>query len=665
MIMQMTDKDRALICGLPFSCAPEQWPFSFVYNGEKIHGLPGCETEQENSGTKTVRLKIGGQMTVTAEIRFYPDFPAAEWILWFRNDGDRDSGLLEQVHAADLDFYGISPRLITNSGDTQREDGYTDTVTVLENGTSLTQGSAGGRPCQNAFPYQRLLFGEYGYHIAIGWPGQWTSTWRGTAEGAHLEAGQETLRTVLRPGETVRTPRMCIMAFEGDLERGINLWRRWYFAHVIPRIKGEPVPFMTSTNEGKGIEFTETTEEQQISAIDRMTEAGIQPDLWWIDAGWYPCMLDGKPVWQKTGTWEPDPERYPRGLGPVGKRAKEAGMAFLTWFEPERVYPGTWLAEHHPEWMLHRKHPEEIFRNRPENMLLNLSEKACTDWLVQHISGIIRESGITVYRQDYNISPLPFWRENEAENRAGMLENLYVQGYLRYWDALREAFPDMIIDSCASGGRRNDLESMRRAVPMHQTDYGYGHHPTKQKYAQHLYSWIPYFRGFCHSWDLENGEYAWPDWDEPAPRMCVDEFDLLNTIAPMMALASYIRIKDHPEWVETQKRVMKLYREIRHMLRGDFYSLGERHCDPGKWSAWQFYIPESGEGMLQFFRNTQCPQESFTAVLRGLEPETTYVFRNGLSGECRRMTGREAMSEGFRETMDRRNASLWIYKAGK
>ena len=46
-----------------------------------------------------------------------------------------------------------------------------------------------------------------------------------------------------------------------------------------------------------------------------------------------------------------------------------------------------------------------------------------------------------------------------------------MEGYLAYWDELRRRHPDMLIDSCASGGRRNDLETMRRAVPLLRSDY--------------------------------------------------------------------------------------------------------------------------------------------------------------------------------------------------
>ena len=68
-----------------------------------------------------------------------------------------------------------------------------------------------------------------------------------------------------------------------------------------------------------------------------------------------------------------------------------------------------------------------------------------------------------------------------------------MQGYLAYWDALRQRHPKLMIDSCASGGRRNDLETMRRAVPLHPTDYNYGHLAAKQAFHQSLFQWIPYF----------------------------------------------------------------------------------------------------------------------------------------------------------------------------
>ncbi|MGI6692182.1 MAG: hypothetical protein ACOX63_15265 [Christensenellales bacterium] len=72
---------------------------------------------------------------------------------------------------------------------------------------------------------------------------------------------------------------------------------------------------------------------------------------------------------------------------------------------------------------------------------MNLGIRECTDWLIEKIDRMIKEYGIGVYRQDCNLPLLRYWRENEASDRQGINENMYVQGYLRYWDALLERNP--------------------------------------------------------------------------------------------------------------------------------------------------------------------------------------------------------------------------------
>ena len=76
-----------------------------------------------------------------------------------------------------------------------------------------------------------------------------------------------------------------------------------------------------------------------------------------------------------------------------------------------------------------------------------------------------------MYRQDHNVDPLGAWRNHDRPERQGVTENFYVQGYLAFWDDLRRRYPGMLIDSCASGGRRKDLETLRRAVPLLRSDF--------------------------------------------------------------------------------------------------------------------------------------------------------------------------------------------------
>ena len=65
-------------------------------------------------------------------------------------------------------------------------------------------------------------------------------------------------------------------------------------------------------------------------------------------------------------------------------------------------------------------------------------------------------------------------------------------GFLDYWDELRRRHPDMLIDTCASGGRRNDLETLRRAVPLLRSDLIL--EPTaQQNHTYGIASWIPFY----------------------------------------------------------------------------------------------------------------------------------------------------------------------------
>ena len=166
-------------------------------------------------------------------------------------------------------------------------------------------------------------------------------------------------------------------------------------------------------------------------------------------------------------------------------------MKILVWFEPERVAPGTWLSEHHPEWLLSTRHDQRRPGAGNDNRLLNLGNPAARQWLTEHVDKLVTGQGIDLYRQDFNINPLSFWQAADTADRQGITENHYVCGYLAYWDELRRRHPSMLIDSCASGGRRNDLETMRRAVPLWRSDYAYeaiGH----QGMTYGISLWLPY-----------------------------------------------------------------------------------------------------------------------------------------------------------------------------
>ena len=121
-------------------------------------------------------------------------------------------------------------------------------------------------------------------------------------------------------------------------------------------------------------------------------------------------------------------------------------------------------------------------------------------WLIEHLDGLVKSQGLDWYHEDLNGGNYgTAWRQHDAPDREGITENLYVQGHLASWDELRRRNPSLRLDSCASGGRRNDLETMRRAVPLLRSDWSvtaFAKEPLQieghQAQTYGLSSWLPW-----------------------------------------------------------------------------------------------------------------------------------------------------------------------------
>jgi alpha-galactosidase len=632
---------------------PAVLPVSFVLDGRAVRGLPAdwepvsrkrridaniLETVFEGTEAKT-------GLSIRVECTEYQDYPVVEWVAWLANRGHGPTPVIRQILAMDGAFSGPSPVLYHCNGDVCSAEGYAQHETSVHAGETLGFAPNGGRPCDGAFPYFRVMFDGCGLSMAIGWPGQWAASFQGVADGLRVRVGQEQTNLRLLPGESIRTPRMTVLSWTGDAARAVNLWRRWYLAHILPRPNGRAMkPLLACECPDDGVEFTAATEENQLRHIERSRQRGIPFDVWWIDAGWYPCYnKDHERSWPITGTWEPDPERFPNGLKPVSDRAAREGADLLLWFEPERVRPGTKLDAEHPEWLLRKEDSDDS--------LLNLGDPECRQWLTDHVCRLIKDNGVKVYRQDHNFAPLEYWRRNEAQDRQGLNENLHVQGYLQFWDDLLARNPGLWLDSCASGGRRNDLETMRRSVPLHYTDYGYGDHPIKLAFHHTMFAWIPYFKESALSWDLGGRERF-------ANR--VDSFSYHCGMAPLFATALDVRRDDHDYALAA--KMIAIWRTVSDfILYGDYYPLMPFRRSAEEWVAWQFGHPETGCGFVQAIRLPAAPEETITVRPRGIERDAVYLLENPETGEARDISGPALIRDGITFGLPKRSGAIWLY----
>jgi alpha-galactosidase len=365
--------------------------------------------------------------------------------------------------------------------------------------------------------------------------------------------------------------------------------------------------------------------------IDVLTREGIKIDYWWMDAGWYPC----GDQWWRTGTWQPDPQRFPHGLKAVSDYVHARGMKLIVWFEPERVTEGSWLAQNHPAWLL-------------GGTLLNLGNPEARQWLTDHVDRLLREQGIDLYRQDFNMDPLDLWRKNDAPQRQGITENLYVQSYLAYWDELRRRRPNLLIDSCASGGRRNDLETMRRAVPLLRSDYQAfdgdpAYAPGNQGHTYGLSSWFPYYG---------QGVY----YTSQQLVYCARSY-----MCPAFGIAVDVR-KPGIDW-DLYRRLAGQWRQVAGRMLGDYYPLTPYSLQNDHWIAWQFDRPEEGDGMVQAFRRERNEENTRSFPLKGLDPAAHYEVVDMDAGAPETVSGKELLERGVVvKIKDKPGAAILTYR---
>jgi len=696
-------------------------PFSFTFGGKPSAELLDSWSRKRSTSKLDERrirhtLKYTdpqSKVEVRCEATEYLDFPSVEWTLYFRNTGEADSPILENIQALDATWERDQQcefLLHHAVGSPANGSDYGPLETPLGPGAIKRISAAGGRPTNSDLSYFNLQWGAQGLIVVVGWPGQWAAEFaRDSGNGIRLRAGQERTHFKLLPGEQVRTPLIVLQFWTGDRVRSQNVWRRWMMAHSMPRPGGKlPPPQFLASSSRAYKEMIGANEANQIMHIDRYLKEGLNLDYWWMDAGWY-VQERG---WPQVGTWEIDPKRFPRGFRPISDHAHSKGIKILVWFEPERVMPGTWLYENRPEWLLRASpnqedrlagmrawssselggsdpcvtldfvvgwgngthicdstgleirliapsgrtydaakefHPEQNpsgpwhyghlapgpapksgtfnaydrHRKLVEGgvRLLDLGNPAARRWLTEHIDKLLTAEGIDLYRQDFNMDPLAFWRAADAPDRQGITEIKHVTGLLAFWDELRRRHPDMLIDSCASGGRRNDLETMRRAVPLWRSDYAFepvGH----QCMTYGISFWLPF-----HGTGTVASAAA-PYYGGGLTK--VEPYAFWSNAAPSLVSGIDVRVKEID--YKTLRRLYNQWRQISDCYCGDYYPLTPYRRDNKGWIAWQFNLPEQGKGVVQAFRRAHSTDTATELRLRGLNPRRRYVLRR-LNGE--------------------------------
>ena len=597
-------------------------PFSFVYDGQPSASLlPTWERAATSRDLGNGRMehvvsyrdpKTG--LVARCVVIEYAGFPVTEWTLHFANTGVADTPILSKILAIDLSLTREKTAEYTLhhiNGSFNSQNDFQPHESSLAPLSELTLKVGGGYPTEAAMPYFNIARPGGGVILVLGWPGNWAAKFTRDGEvGLHVEAGQGLTHFTLHPGEEVRSPLGVAQFYDGDWIQGQNQWRRWMVAHNLPRTHGQlPPPIIASA--APEIGDLHYHEDNQKRYQDLVRQRGLEVDYWWIDAGWYECGGE----WPLIGTWDEDKAQFPNGLRSLVDHGHALGIKQVLWFEPERVTPGTkWDRELAP-WLI---------RHGKDNALLNLGIPEAQKFLTDFISQQITEKALDVYRQDFNFNTGEYWRVNDTEDRQGITEIKYVTGLLAFWDELLARHPGLLIDTCASGGRRNDLETLRRALPLLRSDYRFEPIGT-QDHAYGIALWMPYH-------------------GTGGPEI-LDAYNFRTHMSPCHGYT--FDCADDTLDYDLLRRMGRELREVQPYYFGDYYPLTPYSLENNVWMAWQYARPEQGDGIVHIFRRAGNGEESQTLRLFGLDAAASYQVTDADTETQSVHTGRDLMEQGY------------------
>ena len=605
-------------------------PFvSFLYGGKPFAELSAKwklkrsarKLDDQRSQRTLICTDPATGLVVRCEGIEFADFPAVEWVVYFENTGKADTPILENIQALDamVPLVGVGKETLhwSKGGVASFEDFMPQQASLAMGAKQHLEAGTGRSSCR-LLPFFNVEGQGSGVVVAIGWTGDWTAEFTNKPGGMHVKAGMTKTHLRLHPGEKIRSPRILMLTYRGDRWRGQNLLRRFILAHHRPKLNGEPLVAPITWGNWGG-----TSAEVHLDNIQKIIDARLPVDYYWIDAGWYG--RDGKagPWAEEVGNWIVAKDLYPNGFQPLSSLLQRSGRKLMLWFEPERVRKDSqWYKKHH-DWLIDTK---------GSNCLMNLGDPEARKFVTDFISARIDEFGLGCYRQDFNMNPKPYWEAADAPDRQGISEIRYIEGLYAFWDELLARHPHLMIDNCASGGRRIDLETIGRATPFWRTD-GPRNPVAHQNHTYGLMAWVPLS---AISEDREGDDYEFRS--SISSGLCVNWFH--SGDGPQK--------KFYPEFPWAWgKRVLDQYLTFRHLYYGDYYPLTPFTLEETQWLGWQYDRPELGEGMLQLFRRKDSPYESIRVKPRGLDPGAVYTLTNLDVPGTTTVSGRELLEKGL------------------
>lgn len=318
----------------------------------------------------------------------------------------------------------------------------------------------GGRYTRNRYRHPFFVLENkakgtaYAAQLAYSGGYKFSFDFRGYPNDGHLAItceldGVKPLR-MIDAGETLVSPEVVISMVNGDMDDAINNMHEHIRSAVMKKPHGPGC--YTETAGGGNIDSAK-------AGAKLAKERGF--DIFYIDAGWYFPAGEYCLAW--TGTWDADPARFPNGMKELADYCHEIGIKLGLWMEPERIGSKSPVWEQDKDKCL-RNYGDGIPGGHPTGGvggLYDLSRKDVCDYIEAQICKMIETTGLDMFRLDFNVDYLAPHCYNMKDGKLESADLRYCENFYAMFDRIRNKYPNVIFENCASGGGRTDLGAVK------------------------------------------------------------------------------------------------------------------------------------------------------------------------------------------------------------
>lgn len=608
--------------------------YEVVKGKPALKGLPSTYVESDDEAeTLLITLEdelIGAELVLTYTI--FRGYPVITRNALVRNNGE-EKLKLERVLSMNIEFADSDFQALHLSGTWSRERHVE--VADLTHSKFVIESKRGTSSANNN-PFLALKrkncdenSGEvYGFNFV------YSGNFIAQAEKNHVDLLRVNMGInpfnfgwVLEKDEEFQSPEVVMVYSDTGLNGMSHAFHNLYKKRVARgKWRDEIRPVLINNWEATYFDFDE---EKIVDIAAKAKELGVE--LFVLDDGWFGSRNND---YTGLGDWWVNLEKIPSGISGLSKRIEDLGMSFGLWFEPEMVNKNSELYKTHPNWILQA--PGRANTQSRNQHTLDLGREDVRDYLYEKISKILRESSISYIKWDMNRPMTEIWSEVISGERQGEVCHRYILGLYDLLERITSEFPDILFESCASGGNRFDagmLYYMPQAWTSDDTD---AVERIKIQYGTSMV--YPTCSMGAHVSAVPNHQTR-----------RVTPLKTRGNVAFFGAFGYELDLnKISDEEKEIVKEQIKFFKENRKLLQfGDFYRLISPFENKLTKSAWMVVNPEKTEAIVAKYEVLSRAYPGFDVLkLVGLDQEKNYEI-NSPQIQGNEYFGDELMSSGL------------------